>query len=77
MLLVLLFTDYPGRLCNPLVCLHRRALHYNCHDSRELDANVVRSPMAEEKLVVPLKLADNVFPYILYIFIMRTRMSAR
>ena len=24
-----------------------------------------------------LKLADNVFPYILYIFIVRTRMSAR
>ena len=29
------------------------------------------------KIVIPLKLADNVFPYILYIFIMRTRMSAR
>lgn len=54
MLLVLLFTDYPGRLCNPLVCLHWRALHYNCHDSREMDANIVLNPKAEEKLVVPM-----------------------
>lgn len=28
-------------------------------------------------LAINLKLADNVFPYILYIFIVRTRMSAR
>ena len=28
-------------------------------------------------LIKNLKLADNVFPYILYIFIVRTRMSAR
>ena len=29
------------------------------------------------ELMYHLKLADNVFPYILYIFIVRTRMSAR
>ena len=28
-------------------------------------------------LIYILKLADKVFPYILYIFIVRTRMSAR
>lgn len=30
-----------------------------------------------KKNELSLKLADNVFPYILYIFIVRTRMSAR
>ena len=30
-----------------------------------------------KKITGNLKLADNVFPYILYIFIVRTRMSAR
>ena len=38
---------------------------------------IISSKKTNTPVFYILKLADNVFPYILYIFIVRTRMSAR
>ena len=44
---------------------------------RSIYVDIVKGVAIISVVLLHLKLADKVFPYILYIFIVRTRMSAR
>ena len=61
--------------------LRGQRLFLNKVHSYQSDSNAYKfglyHEVHESYLLYHLKLADNVFPYILYIFIVRTRMSAR
>ena len=78
---------YPRRLCVAIginqedanKCFEGRKGEVLKVDFSNSDAMTYDEVMekANKKFCSFLKLADNVFPYILYIFIVRTRMSAR